>query len=307
MGIIKAVAASAAGMASDQWKEFFYCGSLPEDQIMVRGKRQTSAVSSNKGNPDVITDGSIISVADGQCAIIVSNGKMICRFDDPGENEFRSGETAGLFSGSKARSFGRELMRRISFGGDAPAVNQKVYYFNMKVITGNPFGRGTEVPVRVFDESRGIDIDCTLIISGVYSFRITDPEKIYIKVIGNVKHVYMVSYLAEQIRADIDSTLLTSAGTICAGTYRPYQFQSFIPEIQSRITEAANETLRESLGVEIVTLAFDSFRLKDPDTGLIKNIQLASAAADPLMAAAMLTDAQASAMRDAAGNQISPV
>ena len=117
----------------------------------------------------------------------------------------------------------------------------------------------------------------------------------------------MVSYLAEQMRADIDSTLLTSAGTICAGTYRPYQFQSFIPEIQSRITEAANETLRESLGVEIVTLAFDSFRLKDPDTGLIKNIQLASAAADPLMAAAMLTDAQASAMRDAAGNQISPV
>lgn len=302
MGIIKAVAASAGGMASDQWKELYYCDSLPDDQIMVRGKRQQSANSSNKGDQDIITDGSIICVADGQCAIIISNGKMLCRFDDPGENVFRSGETAGIFSGSKARSFGKELMRRISFGGDAPAVNQKVYYFNMKVIPGNPFGNGTEVPVRVYDGSRGIDIDCTLIMSGLYSFRIADPEKIYKRVIGNVKHVYMVSYLAQQMKADIDSTLLAAAGTVCAGTYRPHDLTEFIPEIRDSIKDIANETLREKCGVEIVTLAFDSFRIKDADTGIIKTIQLASVAADPLMGAGMLTSAQADAMKDAAKN-----
>ena len=303
MGIIKAVAASAGGMAADQWKEFFYCDSLPDDQIMVRGRKQQSADSSNKGDQEIITDGSIICVADGQCAIVISNGKMLCRFDDPGENEFRSGETADVFSGSKARSFGKELMRRISFGGDAPAVSQRVYYFNMKVIPGNPFGNGTEVPVRVYDGARGIDIDCRLIMSGLYSFRITDPEKIYRRVIGNVKHVYMVSYLAQQMKSDIDSTLLKAAGSVCGGTYRPSDMSELIPGIQSSIIETANETLREKCGVEIVNLAFDTFRIKDADTGLIRTIQLASVAAeDPLMGAAMLGTAQAEAVRDAAGN-----
>ena len=172
----------------------------------------------------------------------------------------------------------------------------------MKVITGNPFGNGMEIPVRVYDASRGLDIDCSLIMSGLYSFRICDPEKIYKQVIGNVKHVYMVSYLAAQMKADVDSTLLSAAGTICTEGFRPSQLGSFIPEIQARVVEEANEKLREMRGIEIVSLAFDSFRLTDADTGIIKTIQLASVAADPVMAAAMLTNAQASAMVDAAGN-----
>ncbi|MBQ7583863.1 MAG: SPFH domain-containing protein [Lachnospiraceae bacterium] len=300
MGIIKAVASSVGSMAADQWKEFFYYDSIPDDQIMVRAKKHTSGQSVNNGSQDVITDGSVIAVADGQCAIVVSNGKVLSVFDDPGENEFRSGETAGAFSGSAMGAFGKELLRRISFGGDAPGIVQRVYYFNMKVITGNPFGNGTEIPVRVYDAERGLDIDCTLIMSGLYSFRICDPEKIYRQVIGNVRHVYLVSYLASQMKADVDSTFLSAVGTICTGSFRPYQLGSFIPEIQARIVEIANEKLRELRGVEIVSLAFNSFKLKDADTGLIKTIQLASVAADPVMAAAILTDAQASAMRDAA-------
>ena len=287
-------------MAADQWKEFFYYDSIPDDQIMVRAKRHTSEESVNNGNQDVITDGSVIAVADGQCAIVVSNGKVLSVFMDPGENEFRSGKTAGVFSGSAAGVFGKELLRRISFGGDAPAIIQRVYYFNMKVIPGNPFGNGTEVPVRVYDAERGLDIDCTLIMSGLYSFRICDPEKIYRQIIGNVRHVYLVSYLASQMKADVDSTLLSVAGTICTESFRPYQLGSFIPEIQDAIIESANEKLRELIGVEIVSLAFDCFKLKDADTGLIKMIQLASVATDPVMAGALLVDAQTSAMRDAA-------
>lgn len=302
MGIFKAVASAAGSMAADQWKEFFYYDSVPDEQIMVRAKKHASAQSANHGSQDIITDGSIIAVADGQCAIVVSNGKVLSVFKETGENEFRSGDTAGLFSGSAAGKFGKELVRRISFGGDAPAVTHRVYYFNMKVITGNRFGGGMEVPVRVFDSERGLDIDCSLIMSGLYSFRIYDPEKIYKQVIGNVKHVYMVSYLAEQMKADVDSTLLSAAGMICCDGFRPYQLGTFIPEIQERVIETANEKLRELRGIEIVNLAFDTFRLTDADTGMIQTIQLASVAKDPLMGAAMLTDAQAAAMREAAGS-----
>lgn len=304
MGIFKAVTASVGGMAKDQWKEFFYCNAIPADTIMVRGMRHASEASTNKGNHDVITEGSIIAIADGQCAIVVSNGKVISIFSEPGENVFRSGATAGVFSGSSPGKFGKELARRISFGGDAPGVTQRVYYLNTKVIPGNRFGNGMEVPVRVYDAERGIDIDCNLVMSGLYSFRICDPAKIYKKVIGNVKHVYLVSYLAEQMKADVDSTLLTVCGEICLGGYRPYQFSSFIPEVQTKVVEAANEKLRELLGIEIVSMAFDYFRLKDADTGIIRDIQLASVAKDPTMAAAILTDAQASAMRDAAANTL---
>lgn len=304
MGIFKAVSSAAGSMAADQWKEFFYCNAIPDDRIMVRVKKQASAQSANNGSDDIITDGSIIAVADGQCAIVVSNGKVLSVFKEAGEHEFRSGDTVGVFSGSPARKFGKELVRRISFGGDAPAITHRVYYFNMKVIPGNRFGDGMEVPVRVYDSERGLDIDCALIMAGVYSFRICDPEKIYRQVTGNVKHVYMVSYLAEQMKADVDSTLLSAVGEICIDGFRPYKLGSFIPEIRDRVVEKANEMLRELRGVEIVNLAFDYFKLTDADTGMIKTIQLASVAKDPLMGGAMLASAQAEAMRDAAGSGV---
>ena len=302
MGIFKAAVASASGMAGDQWKEFFYCDSLPEDRIMVRGVKRTSANSSNKGDQEIITDGSIIAVADGQCAIVVSNGKVISILTDPGENEFRTGETYGVFSGSKKGSFGKEFFNRLSFGGDAPPTTQRVYYLNMKVILNNPFGNGMEVPVRIHDEARGLDIDCSLIMSGVYSYRIVDPAKIYKQVIGNVKHVYMTSYLASQMKADVDSTLLSAVGEVCVGSFRPSALGSFIPELTEQVIERANTVLGELRGIEIVNLAFEVFKLTDPDTGIIRQIQVASVAMDPLMGAAMLTSAQADAMRDAASN-----
>ncbi len=304
MGIFKAVSASVDSMAADQWKEFFYCDAIPEDQIMVRAKRHQSAGSSNKGNPDIITDGSIIAVADGQCAMVVSNGKMIAVYKEPGENVFRSGETAGVFSRSSAGVFGKELMRRISFGGDAPAITQRVYYFNTKVITGIEFGDKREIPISIFDSSRGIDIDCILIISGLYSFRIYDPEKIYKQVIGNVKHIYPVSYLVAHMNADVNNALLSAVRTVTCGKFRSSGLGSFIPELQAKIVEMASNDLRTTKGIELINLTFNSFKLSDKDTGMIREIQLASAAMDPAMAAAMLTDAQADAVRDAANNNL---
>ncbi len=193
MGILKALVASVSTEAADQWKEYFYCDSIPAGLLMVRGYKQQSSQSANKGNAEVITDGSIVAVADGQCAIAVSNGKVISVFREAGENVFHSGETFGAFSGSKAKQLGKELGRRISFGGDAPALIQRIYYLNTKEIPGNAFGG--EIPFRICDPNLGLDIDCKLVVSGLFSFMICDPEKIYKHLIGNVEHSYSVSYL----------------------------------------------------------------------------------------------------------------
>ena len=77
MGLIKAAMGAAGGVLADQWKEYFYCDALPETVLAVRGKKRVSSRSSNtKGSDNVISSGSVIAVADGQCMLIVDQGKI---------------------------------------------------------------------------------------------------------------------------------------------------------------------------------------------------------------------------------------
>ncbi len=299
MGIFKAIAASLHTEAADQWKEYFTCDSIPADLLMVRVTKMNTS-GANKGSNDIITDGSVIAVADGQCAIVVSNGKVISVFKETGENIFRSGDTAGVFSGSSAKSFGKELGRRISFGGDAPAIVHRVYYLNTKEIPGNAFGGS--VPFRITDQRMGLDMDCKLEVSGLFSFRICDPEKIYKQLIGNVEHVYRVSYLISQMKADVNGTLLSAFKNTLDMSVRPYELGNLIPVIEKAVIESANLKLRELRGIELLSLSFDRFSLTDKDMRFIGEIQR-NALLDHLeMAAATLVSAQANAMESAAGN-----
>ena len=69
MGLIKAGMGALGGTLADQWKEFFYCDSLDKDVLMVKGQKRTSRRSSNNGEDNIITNGSGIAVADGQCML----------------------------------------------------------------------------------------------------------------------------------------------------------------------------------------------------------------------------------------------
>jgi len=300
MGIVKALIASVESQAADQWKEFFYCESIPADLIMVRAIRQQSAQSANKGNADIITDGSVIAVADGECAIVVSNGKVISVFKEAGENIFRSGETASVFSGSGMKAFGKELGRRISFGGDAPAVKQRVYYMNTKEIPGNECG--LSIPFRIHDPNLKLDVDCKLEVSGLFSFRICDPEKIYRQLIGNVEHVYRVSYLISQMRTELNGILMSSFQQVLETPIRPYAISTILPEIEALVKNTASEKLRELRGIELVSLGFDRFCLSDEDMHMIGELQRNAVLTNMEMAAATLAGAQAQAMKDAAAN-----
>ena len=76
MGLIKAISGALGGTLADQWKEFFYCDALDKDVLVTKGQKRTSRRSSNtKGNDNIISSGSGIAVADGQCMIIVEQGK----------------------------------------------------------------------------------------------------------------------------------------------------------------------------------------------------------------------------------------
>ena len=78
MGLIKAGMGAVGGVLADQWKEFFYCDSMPPDVLMMKGQKRTGGRSSNTGGEDnIISNGSVIAVNNGQCMMIVDQGKIV--------------------------------------------------------------------------------------------------------------------------------------------------------------------------------------------------------------------------------------
>lgn len=104
MGLIKAAISSVGGTFADQWKEFIYCDSIPNDVLAVRGRKKTSGRSSNtKGNDNIITSGSGIAVADGQCMIIVEQGRIAEICAEPGEFTLTLQRTQSFLRKSRKR------------------------------------------------------------------------------------------------------------------------------------------------------------------------------------------------------------
>ena len=273
MGIIKAAISSASTMAQDQYKEYFYCPAIPDDIIMVRAYKQTSERSDNHGSNDIVTDGSIIAVADGEYAAVVSNGKVIAEYKESGPHTFVSGDTASVFSGAKLSSFGKEFGRRFAFGGDTPGVVHRVYYFNTKEMPGENFS-GNDIPFRIKDENTGLDMDVTIAVSGYYTFRVANPMIIYKQMIGNIEGVYRAEYLLKIMSAEVRATILSGFGEITGVGARPSQIAGMLPEITERAKDIINKKLYDLRGVELVSFGLTSFKITGKDKAVIKAFRL---------------------------------
>ena len=135
MGLIKAALGAAGGTLADQWKEFFYCDAIDNDVLAVKGQKRTSKRSSNtKGSDNIITTGSGIAVADGQCMMIVEQGKIVDICAEPGEYTYDASTEPSVFTGnfgdSLAETF-QTVAKRFTYGGDT-GKDQRVYYINTK-------------------------------------------------------------------------------------------------------------------------------------------------------------------------------
>ena len=189
MGLIKAGLGAVGGVLADQWKEFFYCESIDNDVLMVKGKKRTSKRSSNtKGEDNIISNGSGIAVADGQCMIIVEQGKVVEVCAEPGEFTYDSSTEPSIFAGK----FGKSLVdtfkavgKRFTYGGDT-GKDQRVYYFNTKEILDNKFGTPSPILFEIVNKrlnmSKTVNVRC----NGTYTYRITDPLLFYTRLAGNV-------------------------------------------------------------------------------------------------------------------------
>ncbi len=306
MGLIKAGLSALNSTLADQWKEFFYCDSLDKDTLVARGRKKVSGRSSNtSGNDNIITDGSGIAVADGQCMIIVEQGRVVEVCAEPGQFTYDSSSEPSVFSGNLGDSIAetfKTIGRRFAHGGDT-AKDQRVYYFNTKEIIDNKFGTANPVPFRVVDTKIGLDIDVSLRCNGVYSYKISDPLLFYANVCGNVSHDYTRDQLDSQLKTEFISALQPSLAKLSAMELRPNQIIAHNTELENALNEALSKKWKELRGIEVVTVSLGSVTLPEADQELIKSAQHSGMLKDPTMAAATLVEAQAEAMKAAASNK----
>ena len=304
MGLISAALGAAGGVMADQWKEYFYCEALPETVIMTKGHKRESGRGSNNGSDNIISNGSVIAVADGQCMIIVDQGKVTEICAEPGEFTYDSSSEPSLFTGNLGEAIKQtfaNIGKRFTFGGEAPK-DQRVYYFNTKELIGNKYGTPNPVPFRVVDERAGIDMDISMKCFGEYSYRVCDPILFYTNVCGNAAQ----DYKREQLDSMLKTELLTALQHAFAKISEMGIRYSSIPGHTTELADALNEVLskkwRELRGIEIVSFGVSSIKADEEDEKTLKELQKAAAYTNPNLAAAAMVNATSNAMQTAAGN-----
>ncbi len=306
MGLIKAALGAAGSVLADQWKEYFYCGALPDDILVVKGRKRVSGRSSNtKGKENVITNGSVIAVAEGQCMLIVEQGKVVDVCAEPGEYTYDAATEPSVLCGELSKNIPavlKNIGKRFTFGGETP-VDQRVYYINTRELVGNKYGTPSPVPFRVVDRNIGLDVDISIRCFGEYSYRITNPILFYTNVCGNVDREYDRDRLDSQLKSE----LLTASQPAFAKLSDMGIRYSALPGHTMEMADALNEVLSkkwgELRGVEIVSVGVSSVKASEEDEQMIKELQRNATLRNPNMAAAHLVSAQANAMQAAASNE----
>lgn len=305
MGLIKALSTAVSTTLADQWKEFFSCDSMDRDVLVTKGSKVIGSRSSNtKGNDNVISNGSGIAVADGQCMMIVEAGKVVEVCAEPGVYTYDSSSEPSIFTGSLGKAIldtFKTIGRRFTYGGDV-GNDQRVYYFNTKEIVENRFGTQNPIPFRVVDKNIGLDIDVDLRCNGVYSYRITNPLLFYTNVCGNVQGSYTRDQIDSQLKTEFISALQPAFARISDMEVRPNALPGHAQELSDAMNEALTKKWSEIRGISIVSIAMNPITLTEEDAELIKQAQRTAIMRDPSMAAATLVGAQADAMKSAADN-----
>lgn len=306
MGLIRAAKGAAGGVFGDQWKEYFYCGSMSSDTLVSKSRKKTSRRSSNRhGSENIISNGSVIAVNDGQCMIIVEQGKVVDVCAEPGEYVYDSFTEPSLFCSDLEDGIVQvfdQIGKRFGFGGETPE-DQRVYFINTKELTGNKYGTPGSVPFRVIDANLGLDIDISVRCFGEYSYRITNPILFYTNVCGNVESEFTREELDGQLRSELMTALQPAFARISAMGIRYSELPGHTMELSDALNQILSEKWEKLRGIRIVSLGVSSIKASEEDEAMLKELQKNAVFRNPAMAAAHMVGAQASAMQAAASNQ----
>ncbi len=305
MGLIKAGVGALKSTLADSWKEFIYCDSLADNVLMTKGQKRISGKSSNtKGEENIITNGSVVAVNEGQCMLIVEQGKVVDFCAEAGEYTYDTDTEPSLFSGGLGEGIintFKTIGKRFTMGGDT-GKDQRVYFINTKEILGNKYGTPAPIPFRVVDNNIGLDVDISIRCNGEYSYTITDPLIFYTKLAANVVDSYTRDRLDSQLKSELMTALQPAFARISAMGVRYSALPGHTKEIADALNEVLTKEWREDRGISVAHFGINLLKASEEDEAMIKNLQRQAVMRDPSMAAATLVTAQGDAMKAAASN-----
>lgn len=305
MGLIRTLKNAAGGVMADQWKEYFYCNAIDEDVLLTKASKKVSGRSSNtKGGENIISTGSVIAVNEGQCMLIVDQGKVVEICSEAGEYTYDASTEASLFVSNLDEGIEqvfKNIGKRFTFGGEAPK-DQRVYFVNTKELVGNKYGTPNPIPFRVVDQNIGLDVDIAIKCFGEYSYKVTNPILFYTNVCGNVQQDYRRNQLESQLKSELLTALQPAFAKISAMGVRYSMLPAYTEEIGNLLNDILSKKWKESRGIEIVAFGISSVKASEEDEAMIKELQKNAIFRNPNMAAAHLVNAQANAMQAAAAN-----
>lgn len=306
MGLIKAALGAAGGILGDQWKEYFYCEAMPADVLVTKGEKKVSGRSSNRNGVDnIISNGSVIAIASGQCMLIVEQGKVVDVCAEPGEYVYDMSTEPSVFYGdlgANIKEVFKNIGKRFTFGGETPK-DQRVYFVNTKELIGNKYGTPSPVPFRVVDQNIGLDVDISIRCFGEYSYKVTNPLLFYTNVCGNVERDYTRDEIDGQLKTELLTALQPAFAKISDMGIRYSSLPGHTMELADALNDVLSSKWRDLRGLEIVSLGVSSVKASEEDEKMIKELQRNATFRNPNMAAAQLVGAQAAAMQAAASNQ----
>lgn len=306
MGLIQVGLGAAKSVLEDQWREYFYCPSLDSDVLVKKGENRKSKRSFNtKKSDNIISNGSIVAVNEGQCMMIVDQGAVVEVCAQAGEFLYDTSTEPSIFYGnlkdSLLQSF-KTFGKRVSMGGDT-GKDQRVYFFNIKEILGNKYGTANPVPFRVVDQNIGLDIDIAIRCHGEYAYKIVDPILFYKNICGNVESEFTRDRIDSQLKSELLTALQPAFAKISEMGIRYSALPGHTTDLANALDEILSEKWGGRYGIRISTIGVNSVKAPEEDEKMIKELQRNAAFRNPTMAAAHLVSAQAEAMQSAAANQ----
>ena len=307
MGLIKAIAGATGGVLADQWKEYIYCESQPADVLVSKGQKRVGGRSSNtSGEDNVISNGSVVAVNDGQCLIIVENGKVVDICAEPGEYRYDTSLAPSVFTGnSLSESVGQvfnQIGKRFTFGGD-PGQDQRVYFVNTKEIIGNKYGTPNSIAFKVVDPDINFKLTMSLRCFGEYSYRITNPILFYTNICGNGEREYTRDEIDSQLKSELLTALQPAFAKLSAMRIEYDEILAHTMELADSLNEVLSKKWSEYRGIEIVNFGINSIKASDEDEAKLKEYQSRATLMNPNMRAAYMAGGMTEAMENAAMNE----
>lgn len=301
MGLIKAFTSSVSSGLGDQFKEFIVCPELDSHVLIQRGM-----VEHGKGNrkpsEGIITNGSTIVVPVGMSMLLVDNGEIVEFTAESGTYQYDSSSEPTIFEGGVFKGIKNTIKaigKRITYGGQ-PAHDQRVYYINTKVITGNKFG--SPQPKKMTDEKYGM-LEVTFF--GEYAFQVVDPAKLIATVIGSNAQdtVTYDEVVGSQLKAKFIEKITQAISVVMRKHKVSFgDMGMYSSDISDEMNRCLDESWKDQYGLVITDVAVADINLTEDSMKRVNRIDDAKIFSNKNLQSGLMAEAVSESMKNAASN-----